>query len=373
MDHLACSLAGRCGGCAWHDRPLALARSARVEHLRALLGPHLGDGRLDDGHMTTPASSDFRERLDLRLENGRLGLLGVTREDGVVDMDACPLVVPALADFLAALRRDLPPVARGSLRLRAHGGLRGLWLDLPHTSIRDLLEERRWLARWAPSTTLELGPKSRHVVLEGEAVVLRDPPLRPWAETFHGDRSLALCSTVQGFSQPGPRPNAALVGAVLRAVGRCDADRVVELGAGSGNLSLPLLLEGLQVRAVELDTSPLVATVAHNRASLGLAAQRLSVVAGSFEREGELPTLLQGIDTIVCDPPRSGLGRFIDGLARLSPGLRPEAMVYVSCHPEALARDVSRLVPLGYRMKGLEGIDQFPWTPHAEWVAQLSR
>ncbi len=372
-DTLDCLLAGRCGGCDWHDRAIDVGREHKVAHLRELLGTTLAGTSLSVASLLTPATSRFRERLDLRLEQGRLGLLGLRREDGVIDMGKCPLTTESIDVLLAELRADLPPVSRASIRLRAHHDLRGLWLDLPHVDIKHLLDERAWLLRWAPRVTLELGPKSRHVVIDGDIPKLTAPPLLPWASTFHGDIALGLCSTVQGFSQPGPIPNRALVTAVITAIRRCQPERIVELGAGAGNLSLPLVLDGFEVRAVELDMTAMKRSIAYNRDRLGLAEQRLHLVAGSFEREAEVPTLLSGTDTLLCDPPRSGLGRFIDGLSKLSRGLRPNAIVYVSCHAEALARDAARLLTLGYRISNLVGVDQFPWTHHAEWVVEMSR
>ncbi len=372
-DTLNCTLAGRCGGCSSHDQSIALGRDTKVERLRTLLGALVGEAALTPASLSTPATSRFRERLDLRLEQGRLGLLGIRREDGVIDMMTCPLTTEPLDAFLAELRADLPPVSRASLRLRAHRDLRGLWLDLSHVDIKHLLDERAWLLRWAPRVMLELGPKSRHVIVDNDSPKLTEPLLLPWAATFHGDTPLGLCSTVQGFSQPGSIPNRALVQAVIAGVRRAQPERIVELGAGAGNLSLPLVLDGFEVRAVELDMSAMKASIAHNRHHLGLAEQRLELVAGSFERETEVPALLSSADTLLCDPPRSGLGRFIDGLSKLSRGLRPNAIVYVSCHAEALARDAARLQTLGYRVSTLTGVDQFPFTHHAEWVVEMSR
>lgn len=315
----------------------------------------------------------FRDRLDLRLDEGRLGLLGQDG-DGVVDMARCPIATDEVNAALAVLRADLPPVElvpRASVRLRARKGRVGLWLDVPHVGLKALLDEAGWLRRaTGRGWTVELGPKGRRY---DEGLVA--PTLMGWSETFV-DTPVELYTTVMGFSQPGASVNRALVEAMLAAVDETDASSALELGAGAGNLTLPLATR-LDVVALELDIGPLTATLGH--AQRPALAARITPRAGSFHREAEVPELVASsyhghpVELIVCDPPRSGLGTFLGGLATLSKRLRPAHLVYVSCHPEALAKDAARLGELGYRLRSLRGVDQFPWTPHAEWVARFSR
>ena len=145
------------------------------------------------------------------------------------------------------------------------------------------------------------------------------------------------------------------------------ATRWLELGAGAGNLTLPLS-QGRHVRAVELDGEAL----RDNLARAGGAAT-VEVVASSFTRAADVAVLVSGRDAILADPPRSGLGPFADALAGLAPSLRPEHLVYVSCHLEALARDAATQARAGYRPVAVTGVDQFPHTPQAEWVVTFQR
>jgi 23S rRNA (uracil1939-C5)-methyltransferase len=82
-----------------------------------------------------------------------------------------------------------------------------------------------------------------------------------------------------------------------------------------------------------------------------------------------LARLVGGATGVLADPPRSGLLRFpeiLDGIAE-----RPRHFVYVSCYPESFATDAARLAALGYRLRTLEIVDQFPQTPHAELVSRF--
>lgn len=382
LDALSCTLAGRCGGCSEHARSLEQQRSAKHAQLVALMrASGVTADCIAAARLVTPAALAFREHLDLRWDGQRLGLIGtesaprgdeVGAPKVVVDMVACPLVVPSLAAWLGEVRSHPLPIARASARLRV--GVerrRGIWIDCAHADVKALLDEGTWLTTLAsltPPVVIELGPKARRVMVHEGRVSLVDSPLEPWSQTFAGARALSLYTSVRAFSQPGAAPNRVLVQAVSDAVLDTYGKRVLELGAGAGNLTLPLLAAGLTVRAVELDG----AALARSADEAGLAA-RLEISASSFERGEDIATLVQGVDVMLADPPRQGLGRFIDGLARLSRGLRPLHLVYVSCHPEALARDSARLAALGYALTHLSGVDQFPWTPHAEWVATFNR
>lgn len=382
---LPCALAGRCGGCSDPLRALSIQRADKASKLGVLLSEHglTLAPRAED--LVTPAALAFRGHLDLRLEDGRLGLLGAdpdassSTSDGpdrsartVIDMASCEVALPALNTWLAALRADLPPVPRASVRLRVGPeGTRGLWIDTSHEQIKALLDEARWLGRHiAAGVVVELGAKSRRVLIEDDTPKARLGPteLAVWSTTFAGPHALPLYTTIGGFSQPGPLPNRALVAAVTERVRQTSPKRVLELGAGAGNLTLPLLAAGLDVRAVELDGAALTRSARESQLD-----RHLEVVAASFHRASDVAPLVMGVDTLLADPPRQGLGAFLDGLTGLSKSLRPRALVYVSCHPEALAKDAARLTTLGYRLSALAGIDQFPWTHHVEWIATFER
>ena len=75
-------------------------------------------------------------------------------------------------------------------------------------------------------------------------------------------------------------------------------------------------------------------------------------------------------DVLILDPPRSGTtARFIEAAARLS----PERIVYVSCGPDTLARDLKAFRKNGYRAEEAQPADLFPYTQHIESVVKLTR
>ena len=75
-------------------------------------------------------------------------------------------------------------------------------------------------------------------------------------------------------------------------------------------------------------------------------------------------------DVVIMDPPRAGASlEFLRCLAELS----PQKVVYVSCNPETLARDLSFLTRKGYKVKKIQPVDMFPHTEHVETVCLLVR
>ena len=178
------------------------------------------------------------------------------------------------------------------------------------------------------------------------------------------------------FVQVNAEVNAALV---ERAVAELrPAGRVLDLFSGIGNFTLAIASRG--TAAGEERADPLRVTGIEGdarlveRARANARRNRLRNVdfdALDLAGPGALAArLARGVDRLLLDPPRSGAEEVLDALA--PPG--PERIVYVSCHPPTLARDLGRLVHgLGYRLSALALADMFPHTSHVESVATLVR
>jgi len=76
-------------------------------------------------------------------------------------------------------------------------------------------------------------------------------------------------------------------------------------------------------------------------------------------------------DLIILDPPREGCEAVV--LQQVFGALRPARGIYISCNPEALARDLALIVAEGYAIRSLQPVDMFPHTAHVETVAVLER
>jgi tRNA/tmRNA/rRNA uracil-C5-methylase (TrmA/RlmC/RlmD family) len=140
--------------------------------------------------------------------------------------------------------------------------------------------------------------------------------------------------------------------------------RVLELYAGIGNFGLLIAREGALVTLVEGNRLALadarenakVNHIGHCRFRLMSAEAMLGASAG-----GEY-------DLVILDPPRTGLSKeALAGLLRLG----PSRILYVSCDPATLARDLRATVAAGYRVARIQAYDMFPQTMHIETVVEL--
>lgn len=176
------------------------------------------------------------------------------------------------------------------------------------------------------------------------------------------------------FFQTNVRAAEILVGLVTSAIPR--PSHVLDLYAGAGLFALPLARAGHRVVAVEENREAIADGEASRRLNK-IDEERCRFVGRRVEDSLRLGAarLAQGkptredFDAVVMDPPRAGCSpSVIEGVFGK---VRPPLAVYVSCNPEALARDLREIVRLGYDIESLQPVDMFPHTAHIETVAML--
>jgi len=145
-------------------------------------------------------------------------------------------------------------------------------------------------------------------------------------------------------------------------------ETLMDLYSGTGAISLLLARRVRHVYGIEV-AEPAVADAVRNARANGI--DNCTFLTGEVRHV--LPTLMRdGVraEVVVADPPRAGFHpKALSALAALAPA----RLVYVSCNPSTLARDVGELVRQGYRLEWVQPVDMFPQTPHIEAVARLSR
>ena len=136
---------------------------------------------------------------------------------------------------------------------------------------------------------------------------------------------------------------------------------------GTGSIALHLARQGAQVMGIE--------TVPEAIEDAKLNAELNQVTQADFrvgKVETELPPILEEgpVDVAVLDPPRKGCEpEVLDALINA----RIPRLVYVSCNPSSLARDLAVLVSCGYELRLVQPVDMFPQTSHVECVVLMSR
>jgi 23S rRNA (uracil1939-C5)-methyltransferase len=170
------------------------------------------------------------------------------------------------------------------------------------------------------------------------------------------------------FFQTNTRQAEQLFGVVEAACALTGAETVVDLYSGTGAISLLLARRCRQVFGIEVAPAAVADAVRNARAN-GIA--NCTFLAGEVRHI--LPDLIRDglrADVVVADPPRAGFHpKALSALAALA----PPRLVYVSCNPATLARDVGDLLRHGYHLEWVQPVDMFPQTPHIEVVARLGR
>ena len=169
------------------------------------------------------------------------------------------------------------------------------------------------------------------------------------------------------FIQVNAAVNAALVARALELLELTPTSRVLDLFCGLGNFTLPLARHAAQVTGVEGEAA-LIARARANAQRNGIGNAEFHV-ADLTQAVHELPWMRASYSHVLLDPPRTGARELLGALARLA----PRRLLYISCHPGSLARDLGVLVhEHGMRLEAAGVVDMFPHTAHVESVALLS-
>ena len=167
------------------------------------------------------------------------------------------------------------------------------------------------------------------------------------------------------FTQVNPGVNRLLVGDLPAWAAQWGSGRMLDLYSGLGNFAVPLALIAKSVTAVE--AGPLAVACARRNLEINQVKNVRLRRADSGTAVRDLAAQGARFDLVVMDPPRSGARGLAPDIARLG----AQRIVYISCHPAALSRDMNEFRSLGYRLESLTVYDMFPQTAHMEAAAVL--
>jgi 23S rRNA (uracil1939-C5)-methyltransferase len=301
-------------------------------------------------------------RYKLRLHCDRNGKIGFhrTRSNTLVPVSSCLLATGPLNDALARMAAmELGDCFR-ELELICSPADQGVAAVLSAEKSRRQVVEKQ-LAR-----IREQGGLAGIALRRGRQI----EPVGDWfrlrQEFFGGGKKYTLVWDCRSFFQVNPAQNEQLVRLVLDLAGNVDACRVLDLYCGMGNFSIPLALAGAEVHGVELNPHAIrAAGVNAERAGLAGRVLFTAMAVEKFVRT----TLKTRPGLVLVDPPRQGLGRAAGRIAELG----AERIVYISCDPATLIRDLQKMCAQGYSLVRLQPVDMFPQTSHIESVALLEK
>lgn len=348
-----------CGGCDWMHLSVPAQERAHVAIVRSVLTRATGQAELPSIRVhAAPEPLRYRTRARLFLRAERTGVRLGYRAEGsheLVAIESCAVLAPALAPVLA----ELPEVLQGSLGqgdaqvALGQGGRRVVDLEWRgELSSRAFSELDRMVAegRWAGA----------RVRLEAATVPATFGDPRSWMD---GPDAAPLVFAPGTFAQPseaGAQLLARRTAALAQpATGR--PKRIVELFAGSGTLSV-LLARGAE-SFLGIESDPRAAEAArHNLRARELFGKITIGDADAFP-------IPKGTEVVVLDPPRTGAR----GASRAIAASRARVVVYVSCDPPTLARDLAILMRSGWTIAEIETLELFPQTSHVETLVRLVR
>jgi 23S rRNA (uracil1939-C5)-methyltransferase len=356
-----CPYANDCGGCPWqqvqYKAQLGAKEQSVADALRRI-------GKLDGFELrpilASPHEYHYRRRIRLQCDKAkRIGFFRAFSHD-LVEIDSCLIADSALNKVLHPLRSWMSElntavehveivIGDDSNEIVAVGKAAGEFMTRDDSACERLLNQPTGI---------------NGLILRG------DNWHKAWGQTTVSIRSDdGICLKVEGdlFVQVNAEGNRLILKELLAAGGFDKNEQLLELYAGAGNFTLSLAKRAQNIVAVEgyrqsVDSGKRsaqfngIANVRWICAHVPAAVERLAKQRERFSK-------------IILDPPRAGAKAIDRDLASLG----AEKILYVSCNPTTLARDLSALARRGYKLMLVQPIDLFPHTFHVETLAVMIR
>ncbi len=377
MSEAMCPHAKKCGGCQLQNLPYPEQLHMKQARLIRLLGRF---GRVSEIiGMEEPTHYRNKVQAAFRARSGAV-VSGVYQSSTgrIVDVDECLLEDRCAAPILATLRRLCasmkvkpydPATGRGFLRhvLIRRASATGEIMVVPVTApgefraARPLVSEL--LRRHPEITTVvwNINPTDTALFLGETSTVLH-------GNGFITDRLCGLSFRIspRSFYQVNAVQTEVLYAKARAFAALTGTERVLDAYCGTGTIGLSMAAATREIVGVEVNRDA-VADARENAARNGIAnATFIAADAGAYMREAAAAG--EHFDVVVTDPPRAGCSpAFLRSLLTLA----PERVVYVSCNPETLARDLYTLTKGGYKVKKIQPVDMFPFTGHTETICLL--
>ena len=328
-----CPYFPECGGCQFahieYRRQLDLKRTALLETMLRVAkfdpGMSLENVIAADSHLR------YRSRVRLHVSAGAVGFKSF-RGDRLVEIDNCLLARDEIRASMPALKKLL-----GGLSLQKDFEVE---LDLEPGSgkVYALLHAKKNIVYYFERGRFAPAALSRREMLR-----------------------------LKSFAQPNPGQNKKLAALAAGLVNAQKAQSGLELFTGSGNLSFGLASNLKKLVCVELNKNA-VELARITAKEKGAANLEFFGQASESYLQSAVKNRLR-FDLVILDPPRTGAKKESEKIVKLS----PEKIIYISCEPSTLARDLKIFIDSGYRLEKMIPIDMFPQTYHIETVSLLSK
>lgn len=377
-----CPLAGRCGGCQYRHMTYAEELEAKRQRVQDAL-TRVGGVSLElPGVLGAQRPLRYRNKVQFPVAQERQGLaVGYyrARSHDVLDVEDCLLQPEAVTALRRAFkgwmkRWRVPAYDEGSQtglirHLYVRTNQRGEALccvvangkRLPHAP--ELVQALRQAQPSLVGLVLNTNTRDTNVIL--------GPDYRTvWGQDFLEEElcGMTFRLSVPSFFQINRAQTERLYEKALEFAALTGQETVLDLYCGIGTISLALARRAGQVIGAEIVPEAVEDAQANARRNGVENARFLCADAGQaafqLAQEGVRPQV------ICVDPPRKGLAPEVPEVLA---SMAPERIIYVSCDPATLARDVKRFGELGYQAQQAQAVDLFPRTAHVETLVRLQR
>lgn len=371
-----CPVFGICGGCDWQH----IAYDAQLQAKEDIFAEILWrTGRVDRSCIEPVAAASepygYRTRVQLKMRFAKgerhIGFF-MAGSHFVVNLPgrcaiACEAVNTSYSELCAILGEytepdkipqiDISSGDDGDVIVVFHyiGGNRKVLIDF--------LNKNRASLNHAAGVFLQSGRKTTIGKVYGKDSISYTIP----EPVFREPGPLVLKTGRGGFSQVNYSQNNVMIDTVLKWVHPSGNERILDLYCGNGNFSLPLARYARQVLGLE-EYEQSIKDAARNRDENRLGNAGFEAV-DSVAGVKKLIEAGENFDVVLLDPPRAGAAEVV----RLIPSLRPQKIVYISCDPPTLGRDIAYLKKLNYDVVKSRPVDMFPQTYHIESITLLER
>ncbi len=375
-----CPVSEKCGGCKWIDKEYSVQLKEKEKWVRGLLEPFCKlEPIIGMEHPT-----HYRNKVHAVFgEDRKHNIISGIYEEGthkIVPVDSC-LIENEKADAIIVSIREL----LRSFKIRPYNEDTGYGL-LRHVLVRtghvtgQIMVVLVLSSPVMPSKNnfvkalLKLHPEITTVVVnvnnKGTSMVLGDKEQVIYGKGYIED---VLCGKTfrispKSFYQVNPVQTEKLYNKALEYADLQGKETVLDAYCGTGTIGIIASDRAGQVIGVELNGDAVKDAKENAKRNNVKNIQFYQNDAGKFL----VGMAEQGakVDVVLMDPPRSGSDEaFLSSVVRM----KPEKVVYISCNPETLARDLKYLTKNGYKVKKAVGCDMFPFTSHVEMVSLLSK
>ena len=338
----------KCGGCHLQHLEYSRQVEAKQQILQEVFHHRLPQTRELSITMRACAQPyGYRSRARMQLRGtGDRALVGFFRcgSHTVEDVENCPLFRDSLNEALSSLRQ---------FKRKADTDSNPQEMDMACAE-----EEGTWATAHAGTGSDDEGMITLVGTRRREDVILRRKV---------GEFTYAVTASV--FFQANDYMIPELVASVEDSAKDAGHGSALDLFSGAGLFSLPLARQFAKVDAVE-NSPKAVRLCIQNAKAAGLNNVQATCADVNEWMKSRNNIERTAYDLVVLDPPRTGSGADIMDRIR---EWAPKHIIYVSCDPQTLVRDLARISPCEYRIKLVEGLDMFPQTYHFETVVRLER